>query len=195
MLTRQEGGGPSPRIWASTSPRRRPPRAPPPQLRHLLRSLCPLPSASSSPPCCSGGQPLGRGDEQRVQRQRHAVEQLQPLVDPAHAAAATARQHEPVADQQDGRAVEDHLVEFGVSTQRLEARVLVGFGLLALGVGERLASGQIDQAPVQVAAPVLANWPSKSLTPRRFDWESRPSDVEPPAFLCAICYYSSVINP
>src|SRR5688500_9553208 len=37
--------------------------------------------------------------------------------------------------------------------------------------------------------PARALWPPNSLTPRRFDSESRPLRDEPPAFLCAMVGY------
>jgi hypothetical protein len=39
--------------------------------------------------------------------------------------------------------------------------------------------------------PFFAYWPSESLTPSLLLFESRPSDEDPPAFLCAILYYST----
>src|SRR6266542_4422287 len=43
--------------------------------------------------------------------------------------------------------------------------------------------------------PALTSWPSKSLTPSRFDWESRPFFEEPRPFLCAITRSPSLRAP
>lgn len=37
--------------------------------------------------------------------------------------------------------------------------------------------------------PALAISPAYNLTPKRWPWESRPFEVDPPAFLCAIDMY------